>query len=168
MIDWPALKAMLLTAKRIGDSEKVAVNVMDLTDAVEEIERPRSGAAIKAALDAVVLRTRERDEARAEVERLEKRVGELESEVERLHGKVALAEGSERDALREVELLRAELDRPRYETLRQLADAVERNEQLNAEVERLREPPHDPVTCRVCQEHRRREADAVRRKGDQR
>jgi cell division protein FtsB len=38
----------------------------------------------------------------------------------------------------ELERLRAELDRPRYETLRQLADAVERNEQLNAEVERLR------------------------------
>jgi hypothetical protein len=38
----------------------------------------------------------------------------------------------------EVERLHNEIARPKYETLRQLADAVERNEQLKAEVERLR------------------------------
>lgn len=38
----------------------------------------------------------------------------------------------------EVERLHNEIARPKYETLRQLADAVERNEQLKAEVARLR------------------------------
>jgi hypothetical protein len=38
----------------------------------------------------------------------------------------------------EVGRLLAEMDRPKHETLRQLADAVERNEHLKAEVEQLR------------------------------
>jgi hypothetical protein len=33
------VKARLLASKRIGQSTKVAVEVMDLTDALEEIER---------------------------------------------------------------------------------------------------------------------------------
>jgi hypothetical protein len=87
------------------------------------------------------------EKAEAEVERLQVRVSlsdyALTGEVERLQGRVSLSDYAEQVARAdlaeaEVERLRAELDRPRYETLRQLADAVERNEQLNAEVGRLR------------------------------
>ena len=39
MSNWPEVKARLMAAKRIGTSSKVAVEVMDLTDALEEIER---------------------------------------------------------------------------------------------------------------------------------
>ena len=67
--------------------------------------------------------TRERDEARAERDAVQDMA---DQRLEWL-----------RDAERQVERLRAELDRPRHETLRQLADAVERNEHLKAEVERL-------------------------------
>jgi DNA repair exonuclease SbcCD ATPase subunit len=44
---------------------------------------------------------------------------------------------AERDALRtEVERLRAELDRPKHQTLRQLADAIERHDWQKARAER--------------------------------
>ncbi|MCU0294374.1 MAG: hypothetical protein MUF10_20700 [Thermoanaerobaculaceae bacterium] len=82
--------------------------------------------------------TRERDEARAELRRLTDMAGDW----------------IETDpSLRSSACIEVALDHAKV---------------LDAEVQRLREPAHDPATCRVCQEHRRREADAVRRKGDQR
>jgi hypothetical protein len=50
-----------------------------------------------------------------------------------------------REAEAERDALRAELDRPKHETLRQLADAVERNAALKAERDTLRDHEQDYV-----------------------
>jgi len=99
---------------------------------------------------------RERDEARAERDAVQDMADQ----------RLQMLQYSDR----EVERLRADLDTVLAQrnalTLELLAEN-ERHAACRAEVLRLREPAHDPATCRVCQEHRRREADAVRRKGDQ-
>ena len=86
-----------------------------LTALLDEVERLRSGAAIKAALDAVVLLTRERDEARAELRRLTDMAGDWIETDPSLRSsaciEIALDHAKELDA--EVERLRAKLQRVR-------------------------------------------------------
>ena len=106
-------------------------------------------------------------EMAARVARAEDRTMSAEAEAEALREKLssvtedyikernaATAAETERDALR------AELDRPKHETLRQLADAVERNAALKAERDALRAAHHDAAAQWQQEARLRREAQA--------
>ncbi|MCU0294375.1 MAG: hypothetical protein MUF10_20705 [Thermoanaerobaculaceae bacterium] len=127
------------------------------------LERDEARAEVKKYHDALVARhggepvvlLQELDEARAEVEEMHKR----------MYQSHPYYYDEWKKTTAEVERLRAELDRPRYETLRQLADAVERNEHLKAEVERLRDQVEN-LLHRMTSEEAAAEVERLRKQLD--